>query len=970
MHSLTQLNVYSNVSIVTGDERPTSFTTTPANVSNLTSTVYSTEDTSHNLVVPFTIDSAISLDVVYTVNVSMYSGATVTWPTQDLSLTYTNPSTGIYRVSGIGTITQWNAQKNPLVYMGPDRNGNLTYNANIHVGNTTISWNNYAILAGTAEINTGILADQYYDEDIPITFNSGLLITDSISSSYSVAISKSNNAGGVLSSTGVGGTSTYSANVLTIAGNKTQVNSQLGNITLTPGEGFANDFALTYNVLNVTSGEPNSAQQSMKIRFISDEINTNTLTNQIYNQDDPITFNSGLIITNVSTVATYSLTISKPSNATGVLSSTGVGGTSSYANNTLTITGNKSQINTRLTAITFTPTTGPYTDFTLTYTLTNLLSNQVDIATQSMTLDYLNNNVSTMSMLSTYIQNIKNTLFATNIPTITEDIRRPTAPFVVDAYTALLLHFDGNLTDSSNNAYTPGPITPNGITYESVYRQWGTGCAKFTTTPLNQSILEFKTDALKNNSSAFTAECWVNPGADNTGGQIFKLGPYIVYAALLALNQLKIYLPGGTNVYLGPIIESNKFTHIAVTYNNGNWYVHVNGILKYTVYQLITGIEPTWSGMFIGSNLNANIDEFRYSKGIARYSNSNFTVASYTLPQYTINLQLSTDIGFISTNTDHGYFNKLNYNSTTRTYTFTGYRDQCNSIFADLQFYPTLNTTSGAIITYSHIKNGVFQFNRTFNLTGVANTNSIPGSGVISYTTPGTYTFVPTAEQYLYLDCDAFLVGGGGDSYGMSGIQNQTYTYYTNQAYDLLYSVRNGTVAQKTAAEATLTTSSSIQSTYPMYPGGGGGADYDIFSNVSISSSMTLVVPDLNQFAYFGDLYVGKGMIGLDGASAQGGRGGQSGNGDLGVDGTVISFGTRPLFNYQTAAGGFLLVRGIVVTPPYGGKGGGGPVTVTFAGTTYSNICEGAPGNNVNYIGTYGCGNSPGLVVLNFKPRI
>ena len=115
------------------------------------------------MVVPFTIDTAISINATFTVNVAMYSGATVTWPTHDANLTYTNPSTGVYRVSGITGLTQWEAQNHPTVYMGPDRNGSLTYTANISGVGTTISWNNNAILAATGEINTGTLTGLYYD---------------------------------------------------------------------------------------------------------------------------------------------------------------------------------------------------------------------------------------------------------------------------------------------------------------------------------------------------------------------------------------------------------------------------------------------------------------------------------------------------------------------------------------------------------------------------------------------------------------------------------------------------------------------------------------------------------------------------------------------------------------------------------------------------------------------------------------
>jgi hypothetical protein len=914
MHSLEQLNVYSNVSIVTGDERPPSITTTPANTSNLTSTVYSTEDTSHNLVVPFTIDSAISLNIIYTVNVSMYSGATVTWPTQDLSLTYTNPSTGIYRVSGIDTITKWNTQKNPLVFMGPDRNGNLTYKANISVGGSTISWNNNAILAATAEINTGILLDQDYDEDTPITFNCGLLITDTISSSYSVAISKSNNAAGVLSSTGVGGTSTYTANVLTIAGTRTQVNSRLGNITLTPGEGFANDFALTYNVLNVTSGEPNSAQQAMKIRFISDEVNTNTLTNQIYNQDDPITFDSGLIITNASTVATYSLTISKPSNATGVMYSTGVGGTSSYANNTLTITGNKGQINTRLTAITFVPTAGPYTNFTLTYTVTNLLSGQVEVATHTMTLDYLSNNISNMNVSRTYTQNLHNNLFATNIPAITEDIRRPTAPFVADANTALLLHFDGNVTDSSNNAYTP--VTNTSVNFDSVYRQWGTGCASFDDT----SVLKFNNDALKNNSSAFTAECWVDPKAVETnGGGIFLLGPYTVSAGVTSSNQIRIFFPNGSS-YVGPVIESNKFTHIAVTYNNGNWYVHINGTMKYTVYQLISGTEPTWNGIFVGVSHICSIDEFRYSKGIARYSNSNFAVESYNVPQYTISLQLSTDIGFISTDTYEGYFNKLNYNTTTRTYTFTGYRDECNSIFADLQFYPNKNTTSSAVITYSQSKNGFFQFDTTFNLTGIVDTTAIPGTGLTTYTA-GTYSLTPTFQQLYYLKCDAMVIGAGGTP-------GSNYIVYQPGTSNVLIT---------------------------LYGGAGGAGKLTIFTLLNLQFTNTIYVAAAGGGAsYIGSYSSAGGSNGSNGTPQAGGSGGASATGFGGGSGTS---------NGASGGGGGQLGAGANAPNGTGGTG----ISSDFTGTavTYSKGGVSALGGGTAPT-TQGSGNQPGLIVVKF----
>lgn len=373
MHSLTQLNSYSNLPIVTGDERPTSITTTPSPPTSLTSTIYSTEDVTHNMVVPFTIDTAISINATFTVNVAMYSGATVTWPTHDANLTYTNPSTGVYRVSGITGLTQWEAQNHPTVYMGPDRNGSLTYTANISGVGTTISWNNNAILAATGEINTGTLTGLYYDEDVAVTFDSGLLVTDvSPSGTYSITISKSDVTAGTLSSTGSGGTSTYSSNVLTITGTKAQVNSRLANITFTPTTGFITDFTLTYAVTNVSSSQINYATQSLLIGDTNNGImNMHLARSYTENLDnDLFVSNIPTITETVVSSAQYTISLQLASNIGFISTSTGYLNKSGWNATTLTYTytGTIVQCNATFADLHFYPTKNSYANAIITYT--------------------------------------------------------------------------------------------------------------------------------------------------------------------------------------------------------------------------------------------------------------------------------------------------------------------------------------------------------------------------------------------------------------------------------------------------------------------------------------------------------------------------------------------------------------------------------------------------------------------------
>jgi hypothetical protein len=161
-----------------------------------------------------------------------------------------------------------------------------------------------------------------------------------------------------------------------------------------------------------------------------------------------------------------------------------------------------------------------------------------------------------------------------------------------------------------------------------------------------------------------------------------------------------------------------------------------------------------------------------------------------------------------------------------------------------------------------------------------------------------------------------------------------------------------------------------------VYGGGGGGGAYSVLSAVAVSPSVTIVVPSAGAGpARFGGLTAqggfngsqgivsGSSSIGTAGAS-RGGTGGASAFGQPGSTGTSPSF-ARARFTYINSFGGGQLINSVLATTTTGGGGGGSATTVTFAGNTYSGIIAGAAGGSFSS-GTYGSGNSPGLVVINF----
>ena len=376
MYSLTELNDYSNSFLQFEDERPASYTTNPSNVANLPlSVVIGSEGDTHSIPLPFTIGNLISINMTYTINARPYTGATVSWNSFPGNVTLSIPTAGVYRLTNIRTQSEWDTVKQPLIYLGSDTSGNLTYTANLKpdANSTPISWTINAQLADTGEINTGVLPSFFYNQEEALAYNSGLLVTDTNpTGTYSIFISKSVNSAGNLTSSGTGGTSTASNGNLTIAGNKTQVNSHLGNLTFTPALGFGENLTITYAVTNISGNITNTATQLLKIGNLNNGI-TDMYFPRSYtsNQSGVLFANNVPYLSEVTpSDATYSISFTLNGNIGFLAQTNDYINRTGWNTNTLTYTysGSLAQCNDKINNLKFYPGKNQFSNTTVTYT--------------------------------------------------------------------------------------------------------------------------------------------------------------------------------------------------------------------------------------------------------------------------------------------------------------------------------------------------------------------------------------------------------------------------------------------------------------------------------------------------------------------------------------------------------------------------------------------------------------------------
>ncbi len=215
----------------------------------------------------------------------------------------------------------------------------------------------------------------------------------------------------------------------------------------------------------------------------------------------------------------------------------------------------------------------------------------------------------------------------------------PSDPYYANV--GLLLHFSGvnNSTVFTDNSPSPKTLLANGDAKISTAQyEFGPssgifdGTGDYLTTNAGSSVAFGTGD--------FTVECWVYTSTFGNNGvlQIATTNPGFggVSGLAVSFGSGKINLfwgAGSSQVSTGTSLASNTWTHLAIVRSSSVTKVYLNGIWDTTFPNSgaisdtfnYTGTYVTIGGYYSSSFLwNGNIDEFRITKGVARYT-SNFT---------------------------------------------------------------------------------------------------------------------------------------------------------------------------------------------------------------------------------------------------------------------------------------------------------------------------------------------------------
>lgn len=203
-----------------------------------------------------------------------------------------------------------------------------------------------------------------------------------------------------------------------------------------------------------------------------------------------------------------------------------------------------------------------------------------------------------------------------------------------DAQTVLLLHCDG--TDASTT-FTDSEITPKTVTangnaqIDTAQSKFGGASGLFDGTGDYLTLLDHADWDF--GTADFTVDFWVRFNAISTNNWIFGRNAGNNFDIRYNTSQgLELYIGGGSVQNRSWSPSTGVWYHIAITRNGTNLYFFIDGVLQGAVGTNSSNVsyaDPIYIGSDAsgGNALNGWIDEFRISKGIARWT-ANFTPSS------------------------------------------------------------------------------------------------------------------------------------------------------------------------------------------------------------------------------------------------------------------------------------------------------------------------------------------------------
>jgi hypothetical protein len=462
MNSLSDLNRVASQGLFFNDNRPENYEFEP--VFNPTISAY--ENHSFQATPGTEITTVINPSSVisFSVNVGRLPGTTVSWGNLSglgSGSLVANTQGTVYTVSGIRSAGDWRIVRSPVITMATNPPNAWTFDSTIsYKGNLTQSWTTTITVTQLDQLTTA--NDFYYSDAVNTVTGVPQVYEVSVpafqANTYTVVMTASNTSvySNITTSSRYGATYSYNAaqGRLSMTGNIVAVNDMLNNIVYFTPPGLDQTWIATYTLANPVSQFTSSVQQLMRSQS-SVYLSRPTPTYYNKNVGTAITNNPTIVDTISNAAGTYTMTVSSlESGAVTSLSATGgLGGSSSFASNVLTMTGNRAQVNSFLANISFQPGTDYVQNFHMQYSV-RVPGGNVASRLQDFYLGSTNTIAGNLNVNRSFVGNTPDQLiFANATPYIIETTNLP--------YTVILSSTAGQFGFANTAISSPFSFTGN-----------------------------------------------------------------------------------------------------------------------------------------------------------------------------------------------------------------------------------------------------------------------------------------------------------------------------------------------------------------------------------------------------------------------------------------------------------------------------------------------------------------------------
>jgi len=419
--------------------------------------------------------------VTYTIDISNAPvGTTVSWTTIPSGCTVTQPGPTLYRISGIDSAGIWDQIKNPEIDLPtgiPESFfGTFTYSSTINYNDGNLgplqkTWNIVTTVLDVTILNSPLETVYNLNSTNDVEYAPNIVYDVGYEAATWTLVGTPNINSSITdwsSTSTLGGTFSVNSTskVFTVTGTKIQVNEYMNNLKLV-SNAAAIDFVVSYALSNSIDGTTDVKTQTFKnadIRYL-----TNPLTlNVFYTEDSDlieIEGNPQISDSGYTGSGIYVLKITpSPSTAIKSISVSGTAGTFYYNPSTKvgTLTGTKTEINTRLNNISMVPATD-YSDLiNITYQVTTPESN-IASKIQTLVCNSADPEVDNIAVSRNYIANQSNLIFSTTTPVINDFDVDPSNTYTIILTSALGKFAVGSDTPVATYSYTGNRTQVNAI---------------------------------------------------------------------------------------------------------------------------------------------------------------------------------------------------------------------------------------------------------------------------------------------------------------------------------------------------------------------------------------------------------------------------------------------------------------------------------------------------------------------------